>query len=224
MSIAASHNPFAHILRHLASAVVSALGASMVFTFVVLMNMYSEPPSRELQPSVTGFEIDEKPPKKKRKQRSYGQPRAKKVRTSNDRRAPIPNIASNISGVDFNIPGVVAADDLGEHRLESIVGSTPRTMVMTQDAVDEPAAARRRVAPAYPVMARRQGITGHVTLNLLIDEAGYIERTKVLDASPAGVFEEAALDAIRRWEFDPATYGGSAVSSWVKQTIRFQLR
>jgi TonB family protein len=47
---------------------------------------------------------------------------------------------------------------------------------------------------------------------------------KVLDASPRGVFEEVAAEAIRTWEFEPGVYKGESVSGWVTQTIRFELK
>jgi protein TonB len=108
--------------------------------------------------------------------------------------------------------------------VDSAVGQTARRVVMTQDAVDEPARARSRVAPSYPVVARRQGITGFVTFNIMIDELGQPRRIQILQSSPSGVFEAVAQEAIEQWSFEPALYAGEPVKSWVKQTIRFNLR
>ncbi|HKX55554.1 MAG TPA: energy transducer TonB, partial [Xanthomonadales bacterium] len=63
----------------------------------------------------------------------------------------------------------------------------------------------------------------YVIFSLLIGITGDIEQIKVIEASPEGVFEEAATQGISQWRFEPALYQGQAVRSWAKQRIRFDL-
>ena len=60
-------------------------------------------------------------------------------------------------------------------------------------------------------------------LSLLITATGEIEKMQVLEASPAGVFEDAALEGVRSWRFEPAQYQGRNVKVWARQRVRFDL-
>lgn len=97
-------------------------------------------------------------------------------------------------------------------------------LVMTQDAVDalpSPAASNRR--PEVPPRARRDGVSGFVKVQLLIGKSGSVEELKILEAEPAGVFDQAVLDTLPSWRFAPATYKGQPVMMRIKQTIRFDV-
>lgn len=102
--------------------------------------------------------------------------------------------------------------------------SAPRPRVFELDQVDErPTLKRQRATPRYPTAAREQGITGSVKLRVRIDQRGRVREVRVLKARPPGVFEQAAVEAIRRWRFEPARYKGEAVRVWIEQTIHFRL-
>ncbi|OGW62112.1 MAG: hypothetical protein A2V83_00100 [Nitrospirae bacterium RBG_16_64_22] len=84
-------------------------------------------------------------------------------------------------------------------------------------------AVSHRVLPAYPKMARRHGLEGTVVLRLLVAETGNVGDV-VVDA-PSGCIDldKAAIDAVRKWRFIPATRGGVAVAVWVRQPVTFRL-
>lgn len=79
--------------------------------------------------------------------------------------------------------------------------------------VDERAQPLNQVDLAYPPQALADGIEGAVTLRLRIDYHGVLREATVVGARPAGVFEEAALEAVQRLRFRPALRNGVAVSS-----------
>jgi len=56
--------------------------------------------------------------------------------------------------------------------------------------------------PRYPALALRRGIEGEVEVSFTIDQAGNVSDPRVLRASPAGLFEEAAIAATRFWKFE----------------------
>jgi protein TonB len=56
-----------------------------------------------------------------------------------------------------------------------------------------------------------------------VSPAGTVSNARVVDASPKGVFDRAALEAIRQWRFKPAFREGRAVEQQAEQTIRFRL-
>lgn len=81
----------------------------------------------------------------------------------------------------------------------------------------------RRVIPVYPEQARRLGREGRVILRLTIDARGNLLKVEVLKAAGFG-FDEAAVAAIKRSSFRPATVKGQAVASIARLPIRFVLR
>lgn len=80
-----------------------------------------------------------------------------------------------------------------------------------------------RVQPRYPSRAAARGVEGWVRLEVTVSPAGTVSDARVVDASPKGVFDRAALEAIRQWRFKPAFREGRAVEQQAEQTIRFRL-
>jgi len=78
------------------------------------------------------------------------------------------------------------------------------------------------VAPAYPALARTQHISGDVRIDALIDETGRVTTMKVV-AGPT-LLQQAAMDALRQWKYQPATLGGKAVPMHLTVTIQFRLQ
>ena len=81
-----------------------------------------------------------------------------------------------------------------------------------------------RINPEYPNRALQRGIEGWVTVQFTITETGSVADAIVVDASPKGMFEEAALKAIARWRYNPKVEDGVAIARKGIQTmLRFQL-
>jgi len=57
--------------------------------------------------------------------------------------------------------------------------------------------------PRYPRAAFRQGIEGSVLLEFSVDADGHVVAARVLESTPPGVFEHAALDAVSAWTYQP---------------------
>ena len=60
------------------------------------------------------------------------------------------------------------------------------------------------VAPEYPRGAERRGIEGSVRIAYSIDADGNVVNAQIVEASPEGVFDRAALAAIENWRYAPA--------------------
>lgn len=65
----------------------------------------------------------------------------------------------------------------------------------------------------YPVQARAAGVEGRVVVRYDITREGRVVNAAVVSAEPTGVFEEAALAAVRSWRFRPAVARGEAVAA-----------
>ena len=57
------------------------------------------------------------------------------------------------------------------------------------------------VQPTYPLDALRKGVAGKVELEFQVDGEGHVRDIHVLAAQPAGMFEQAAIAALRQWRF-----------------------
>jgi protein TonB len=81
----------------------------------------------------------------------------------------------------------------------------------------------RQVPPVYPLRARRKNVHGTVQVRFLVERDGTVSRASVVAADPPGLFDQAALDAVRQWRFSPGNIKGSAVRTWVRVPIAFKL-
>jgi protein TonB len=79
-----------------------------------------------------------------------------------------------------------------------------------------------RVAPQYTAEARQNHTTGIVILEAIIDKDGRVKNATVLKGLPDGL-DQAALDAVRQWQFRPATLAGQPVEVIFNLTINFKL-
>jgi TonB family protein len=82
----------------------------------------------------------------------------------------------------------------------------------------------REVPAAYPPDAERRGIEGWVDIEFTIATNGIPQNLVVRESQPAGVFDKSALDALRRWRFEPVMRNGSVVDQRAILRVRFALK
>ena len=69
--------------------------------------------------------------------------------------------------------------------------------------------AKTRVQPAIPELARRMNISGTVKIEVVVAANGTVKEARILGGHP--VLANAALDAARKWRFEPAGAESSGV-------------
>ena len=79
----------------------------------------------------------------------------------------------------------------------------------------------RRVEPQYPAVARAASVSGIVILEAVIGSDGRIADVKVLRSVP--LLDDAAIEAVRQWEYTPTLLNGVPVSVIMTVTLNFQL-
>jgi len=75
------------------------------------------------------------------------------------------------------------------------------------------------VKPEYPAIARTARVAGAVTIEATIGEDGKVIDAKVVRSVP--LLDQAALDAVRQWEYMPSLLNGVPVPVLVTVTINF---
>ena len=76
------------------------------------------------------------------------------------------------------------------------------------------------VAPVYPAVAKSARIGGTVQVELTIDPDGKVADARVVKSVP--LLDQAALDAVKQWEYTPTRVKGVAVPVIVNVAITFQ--
>jgi TonB family protein len=79
----------------------------------------------------------------------------------------------------------------------------------------------RDVKPVYPAIAQSAHVQGVVILEVVIDPSGLVHDAKILRSLP--LLDQAALDAVRQWEFTPTVVDGMAVPVIMTVTVNFTL-
>jgi TonB family protein len=115
-------------------------------------------------------------------------------------------------------------DDIDTDALAEVATSERRTIHMAGfGGVTVPRLIpESKVEPIYPVKAKRIGIEGSVTLSLVVEADGSVSDPTVLTCEPEGHgFEEAAIEAVKQWKYEPATLDGEPVAVRYTAFVRF---
>lgn len=101
---------------------------------------------------------------------------------------------------------------------------------LLRDSTPETGSARSKVRPGnnphpeYPRAAREAGWEGTVVLQVMVLPDGTAGNVTLHKTSGHSILDEAALAAVRGWQFIPAMDGNFPVQSVVRMPVRFDLR
>ena len=76
--------------------------------------------------------------------------------------------------------------------------------------------------PVYPPIAQSARVQGIVIIEATIGPNGTVTDARVLRS--ISLLDQAALDAVRQWEFTPTLINGVPVAILMSVTVNFQLR
>jgi TonB family protein len=79
----------------------------------------------------------------------------------------------------------------------------------------------KRVNPIYPESARKSRAQGVVVLKAIVDIHGRVKNVEVLRSAPT--FDQAAIDALKKWIYEPGTLEGKPTESIITVTFYFKL-
>ncbi|HEY5807774.1 MAG TPA: TonB family protein [Povalibacter sp.] len=121
---------------------------------------------------------------------------------------------------DQVIPGMSATQSLRQQ-----INASRATQAAAAQVVNAGNLQRTREIPAvYPPDARRREIEGWVELEFVVATDGSVDEVIVRNSQPAGTFDRAATDAIRRWRFEPVLRDGAPVAQRAQLRMQFSLK
>jgi TonB family protein len=142
------------------------------------------------------------------------------------------------SGVERKLPGrkplaapVITHHSIGREAAPDITGLNPNTRASANPAaiaaflpsggrMKEPRLVLRSV-PNYPAIAKRAAIEGEVTVDAVIDTNGKLTNMKVVSGQP--LLQQAALDSLRTWKYEPAYLDDKPVPVQTSITVKFRI-
>lgn len=68
---------------------------------------------------------------------------------------------------------------------------------------------KSRIQPSYPELARKMNITGTVKVEVVVTPGGTVKDARLIGGHP--VLASAALDAVKKWRFEPAAMESTGV-------------
>jgi protein TonB len=144
----------------------------------------------------------------------------KAERVKAEQAPPPPQIALQKTALDPSLAG----DSMGA--IATLVENQARQMgnIGGAGGADRDAVPLVRIEPDYPMQARQRGIEGWVVLEFTISTAGTVKDVEVVASEPGTVFDRAAVQAVRKWKYNPKILDGKPVErSGVKIRLDFEM-
>jgi protein TonB len=81
-----------------------------------------------------------------------------------------------------------------------------------------------KVTPVFPRRALQRGIQGYVIVEFTVNKVGAVVNPVVIEAKPEGIFDQAAMDAAKKFKYKPRVVNGEAIAvSGVQNRITFKI-
>ena len=80
---------------------------------------------------------------------------------------------------------------------------------------------RRYIEPRHPRQRNARDKIGWVEVHFVVDESGRTQKVRVIDAEPTDLFNDAALNAVRKWRFEPFRVDGEPAATESGVRLRF---
>lgn len=91
-----------------------------------------------------------------------------------------------------------------------------------EDNDDDKPVAVERAEPVYPKKALNKCIEGHVLVRFVIATDGTTKDIEVLGSRPERIFDKAAVEAVKKWRFEPRVLNGMPVQREATQRLIFE--
>ena len=161
-------------------------------------------------------------------------PRARPATIAHNNAGP-PLVAPDSIGVESGV--VFQPDEVETTGIDGIIGGLdvgavpvdvspappvgPNVPVVVGGHIKAPARIKY-VAPAYPDIAQKVRVQGVVIIEAVIGVDGKVEQARILRSQP--LLDDAALTAVRAWEYTPTLLNGRPTAVIMTVTLMFTLK
>jgi len=180
-----------------------------------------EPRPAERRPVFVVQQVRFKPPQQQQQQQDLSRPPSKRVpipEPTPDAPEPIRIVEQVRQQLDVPLDEAEIGIPVGPPP----VADTPQGPIQVGGDVRAPEKLFAR-QPNYTEIARKARVQGIVIVQAIIDKQGNVTNIKVLRGLPMGL-EEAAVEAMKKWKFKPATLNGKPVTVYYNLTVNFKLQ
>jgi periplasmic protein TonB len=131
----------------------------------------------------------------------------------------------SLGGVAGGVPGGVPGGQIGGVLNTSAKPFAPppseKAMPVRVGGRIRPPKAITQVRPNYPPLARQAHIQGQVQIDAILDGQGNVIDMKVVSGPP--LLYQAALDALKKWKYEPTYLNDQPIAVEMIVTITFEL-
>jgi protein TonB len=131
-----------------------------------------------------------------------------------------------IESEDEDIPDDLTIEETEIDFSESIEDLGPPPMeeepIVPFFALSDKPTVIKQSRPDYPELARKAGIEGRVTVKVLINTKGDVEKVELVKGHP--MLNDAAMEAAKKWKFTPGKQRDRFVKVWMNIPIDFKLK
>ena len=141
--------------------------------------------------------------------------------------------SESVDGVVGGVPGGVPGGQMGGvigGVLGGVLGTAAKPVAAPPPGKSAPIRVGGRVkppravvqpAPEYPTLARQAHIQGQVQIDAVLDENGNVIEMKVISGPP--LLHQAALDALKKWKYEPTYLNDQPIAVQMIVTVTFVL-
>ncbi|MDN5782250.1 MAG: TonB family protein, partial [Luteimonas sp.] len=146
------------------------------------------------------------------------------IRVLNPQDLPLKPVTMDFKRMEARIIMRLLAEEAG---LEAVFEPTGVKFIARADAgggkvpAQADVAANQLAPPKYPAEAAANKVSGKVVLLVDVAADGSVVDARVEKSEPAGVFDQAALDAAKEWNFKPETKAGKPIAGRVRVPVTF---
>jgi TonB family protein len=87
-----------------------------------------------------------------------------------------------------------------------------------------PPSVKKKVDPKFPNQTLTQRVEGPITVEVVVGKDGRLRSPRIIDTMGAPMLAYATAEALRQWEFTPATADGQLVDSRYRLTMNYKVR
>jgi len=136
--------------------------------------------------------------------------------------APLPATPGSASGIEYpDPPPPPPAPAPAAAPLPPLADAAPVAAPATADAAQTAPRPISTPGPNYPRASLRRGESGEVLLRVHVDARGRTASVDIIRSSQFNRLDQAAVSAVRRWRFEPATRDGQPVAGEVQVPVDF---